>query len=155
MRVSEIMTPAPITIDAEAPVGTAIAVMAEREVRHLPVVNESGKVIGMLSDRDVRFVAFAPAFAAYLTANGRRRLQSVGDALENLLVRHVMTWGVMTIGAAARVEQAAAMMFEERVSALPVLEHGELVGIVTGRDVLRELALALPSIKGDADTVLW
>lgn len=60
--------------------------------RHLPVVDDTGKLLGMVSDRDVRDAVFAPAIAERLSASVRRRLRSVTGALEGLrvsLVRRV------------------------------------------------------------------
>ena len=63
MHVRDVMTRLPYTIDLEAPIATAIAVMRDKGVRHLPVVNEAGRLLGMVSDRDLRDAVFAPAFA--------------------------------------------------------------------------------------------
>lgn len=155
-RVKDVMTRAPFTIDPEAPVETATAVMRERGVRHLPVVDDTGKLTGMVSDRDVRDAVFAPAFAERLPASARRRLRSVAATLESLKVKDVMTWGGMTIEPDTLLAQAAAVMFEGRIGSLAVVQKGRLVGIVTERDVLRALALTLPSVRGvDPDTYLW
>lgn len=154
--VKDVMTRAPYTIDPDAPVETATAVMRERGVRHLPVVDDTGKLTGMVSDRDVRDAVFAPAFAERLSASGRRRLRSVAATLESLKVKDVMTWGGVTIEPDTLLAQAAAVMFEARISSLAVVRKGRLVGIVTERDVLRALALTLPSVRGvDPDTYLW
>jgi CBS domain-containing protein len=154
--VNEIMTRAPITIDPEAPVATAVAMMQEREVRHLPVVDGAGRAVGMISDRDLRTALLAPAFAEHLSAAARRRLRGVDSALERLRVKDVMTWDVVTIRADAPIAQAAALMVEGRFSSLPVVDHGRLVGIVAERDVLKVLAATLPAVKGlDPDEFLW
>lgn len=154
--VKDVMTRAPYTIDPDAPVETATAVMRERGVRHLPVVDDTGKLTGMVSDRDVRDAVFAPVFAERLSASGRRRLRSVAATLESLKVKDVMTWGGVTIEPDTLLAQAAAVMFEARIGSLAVVRKGRLVGIVTERDVLRALALTLPSVRGvDPDTYLW
>lgn len=154
--VREVMTKSPFTVDPEAPVGTALAVMTEREIRHLPVCDPTGRVVGMLSDRDLRCAAFAPAFSEHLSAAARRRVRGVETALENLRVRDVMTWDAVTIGPDAPLAQAAAIMVEGRFSSLPVVDGNRLVGIVTERDALTALARTLPAVKGmDPDTFLW
>jgi CBS domain-containing protein len=154
--VRDVMTANPVTIDPEAPVGTALAVMTEREIRHLPVVDASGGLVGMVSDRDLRCAAFAPAFAEHLSAAARRRLRGLDTTLENLRVRDVMTWDAVTIAQGAPLAQAAAIMVEGRFGSLPVVEAGRLVGIVTERDVLRALARTLAPVRGlDPDTFLW
>lgn len=156
MLVKDAMTPTPITIDPEAPVETATATMSERRIHHLPVVDERGRPIGMLSDRDVRSALIAPAIVEYLSAAARRRLRAIDHDLATLRVRDVMTWDVVTIEADAPVAQAAAVMFEGHVGSLPVVDRDGLVGIITERDVLKALAGTLPAVRGlDPDTVLW
>jgi len=156
MKVSEVMTRDPVTIDPDAPLGTARAVMVERGFRHLPVADDAGRLVGMITDRDLRDAAFAPAIVEYLSPAARRRLRGLGETLESLRVRDVMTWDVVTIEPEAPVARAAALMFEGRFSSLPVVDHGRLVGIVTDHDVLRALAETLPAVRGlDPDTFLW
>lgn len=156
MRVAGVMTRSPITIDPEAPLGTAMAVMKERAVRHLPVVDDAGRLVGMLTDRDLRNAAFAPALAEYLSRASQRRLRGVAESFEELRVRDAMTWGVVTTTPSAEAAQAAAIMCEARLGCLPVVEDGKLVGVVTERDLLKALAATLPPVKGfDPDTYLW
>lgn len=156
MTVKQIMTTSPITIDPDAPVATAIAVMREKQIRHLPVTAEDGRPIGMVTDRDLRTALLAPAFMEYLSREAARRLRLAGQSLEHLRVRDVMTWDAVTIGPEAPGAQAAALMVEGRFGCLPVVDHGKLVGIVTEIDVLKALAATLPSVKGlDPDTYLW
>jgi CBS domain-containing protein len=155
-RVRDVMTQDPITIDPEAPLATAAAVMRERRVRHLPVTDETGRLLGIVSDRDLRSALIAPAMAEYLSVAARRRLRGVGEELAHLRVRDVMTWDAVTIEPDAPVARAAAVMFEARVGSLPVVADGRLVGIVTERDVLRAVAATLPAVRGaDPDTFLW
>lgn len=155
-RVREVMSRDPITIDPEAPIATAIAVMRDKSVRHLPVVDDAGRLLGMISDRDLRDAVFAPAFAEHLSLVARRRLRGLSATLEGLRVKDVMTWDAVTTKPEASLAQAAAVMFEGRFGSLPVVEKDELVGIITERDVLRALAETLPSVRGiDPDTYLW
>ena len=155
-RVREVMSKDPITIDTEAPIATAIAVMRDKSVRHLPVVDGAGRLLGMISDRDLRDAVFAPAFAEHLSLVARRRLRGLSATLEGLRVKDVMTWDAVTTRPEASLAQAAAVMFEGRFGSLPVVEKDELVGIITERDVLRALAQTLPSVRGiDPDTYLW
>ncbi len=155
-RVRDVMTRTPYTIDPEAPIATATAVMRERGVRHLPVVSDAGKLVGMVSDRDVRDAVFAPAFAERLSLVARRRLRGLTGTLENMKVKDVMTWDAVTTEPDALLAQAAAVMFEGRFGSLPVMEKGKLVGIVTEYDVLKALARTLVPVRGiDPDTYLW
>jgi acetoin utilization protein AcuB len=155
MRVRDVMTADPMTIDPETPVEAAVATMRERRLRHLPVVDDSGRLVGIVTDRDVRSAILAPATVEYLSTTERGRLAALAGALNDIRVSHVMTWDVRTIGPDAPVAQAAAIMADARVGSLPVVEGGQLVGILTERDVLKSLAATLPSVKGaDPDSYL-
>lgn len=141
MKVKEVMSKRPVTIDADAPLGTALDVMRSGHIRHLPVVDEGGALVGIVTDRDVRHAALAPALEEYLSTRAHRLMRHVREGLENLRVKDVMTWVVVTTGPEAPLTYAALIMFESRVGSLPVLEHGQLVGILTEQDVLKALLL--------------
>lgn len=141
MKVKDVMARDPISIDPEAAVGTAVDVMRTKHIRHLPVVDETGALVGIVTDRDLRHAALAPALQEYLSLRAHRRARQLGEALENLRVREVMTWALVTTGPEAPLLSAALIMFESRVGSLPVLEGGRLVGLLTERDVLKALML--------------
>ncbi|HXD98374.1 MAG TPA: CBS domain-containing protein [Candidatus Acidoferrum sp.] len=156
MQVRDVMTATPMTIDPEAPVETAVAVMRERGLRHLPVVNAEGRLIGIVTDRDLRSAMFGSALAEHLPPEQGGRLRALTATLNDVRVSHVMTWQVVTVGPQAPVAQAAAIMANVRIGSLPVVEGTRLVGIVTEHDVLKALAATLPCVKGaDPDTYLW
>jgi acetoin utilization protein AcuB len=156
LRVQDVMAKAPMTIDPDTPLDTAVAVMRERGLRHLPVVDDGGRLIGIVTDRDIRSAILAPAFARYVPDEQRRHLRALATTLDNIPVRDVMTWGAVTIGGQAPLAQAAAVMADARIGSLPVVDGDRLVGIVTERDVLKALAATLPAVRGaDPDTYLW
>lgn len=149
------MTSRPISIAPDAPVETAMSIMRERRIRHLPVLDDAGRLVGVISDRDVRSVILAPAIGRFLAAETRRHLVEATTALRDVPVSQIMTSPVITTTPQAPVAQAAAIMYERRIGCLPVLSSGRLMGIVTDRDVLKGLAATLPSIRGlDPDTYL-
>jgi CBS domain-containing protein len=149
--VAEVMRRRPITIDPDAPLGTALAVMTERGVRHLPVVADDGRLMGVLTDRDIRSAVIAPALAERLPARWRRRANALQKRGEALRVRDAMTWDCVTTTPDASLAQAAAIMLDGRFGCLPVVEKGRLIGMLTEHDVLRALAERLPAVRGDAD----
>ena len=152
--VRDVMTKNPITIDPDAPLETAAAVMQQREIRHLPVLDATGKLIGVITDRDLRTALLAPALVEYLPREAQGRFRRLAEAIANLRVRDVMTWDTATIWPDAALAQAAAFMFDRRLGCLPVVEQGRLVGIVTERDVLKALAATLPTVRG-VDAAFW
>jgi len=154
--VRDVMAKRPITIDPEAPLATAIAVMREKEIRHLPVVDDVGRLVGIITDRDLRSAALAPALAEFLPSGLRRAVEGAAGMLEELRVKDAMTWSVVTTRPDASVPEAAAVMFERRIGSLPVRENGKLVGIITERDVFKALMKAIPAVRGaDPDTFFW
>jgi acetoin utilization protein AcuB len=154
--VRNVMTKHPITIDPEAPLATAIAVMREKEIRHLPVVDNKGRLAGIITDRDLRSAALAPALAEFLPAGLRRAVEGAAEMLQELRVKDAMTWGVVTTRPDASVAEAGAVMFERRIGSLPVRENGKLVGIVTERDIFKALMMAIKPVRGtDPDTFFW
>jgi acetoin utilization protein AcuB len=155
MRVEDLMTRDPYTIDPEAPLGTAVDVMRIKEIRHLPVADESGELMGIITDRDLRQAVFAPAIIEHLSLRAQRRLRGIGQALEDLKVKDAMTWVVVTTHPQARVEHAALLMFERRVGCLPVVESGKLVGILTERDLLKALIQEYPETRVVPESFLW
>jgi acetoin utilization protein AcuB len=155
MLVRDAMTPTPMTIDAEAPVETAVAVMRERGLRHLPVVDDAGRLIGIVTDRDLRSALLEFAIGDYLPSS-RGRLRAMAASFNEVRIGHVMTWGAMTVRPEAPLAQAAAIMVDARVGSLLVVDHGRLVGIVTEHDVLKAFATTLPAIRGDdPDSYFW
>jgi acetoin utilization protein AcuB len=154
MNVREIMTRSPISIDPEAPLGTAIAVMVEQKIRHLPVVDDRGAVVGIITDRDLRSAVLAPALEEYLSATARQRLRGIAATFENLRVKDVMTCNPITTSPDVSLAQAAALMLERHVGSLPVIEDGKLAGIITDRDAVKALAIRVPALK-HAVEALW
>jgi CBS domain-containing protein len=147
MDVKDIMTRNPITIDPEAPLGTAIDVMIHRKIRHLPVVDAQGAIVGIITDRDLRSAALAPALEEYLSVAARRRLRGIGIALENLQVKNAMTTNPVTTASDIPVTQAAALMLERHVGSLLVVDRGALVGIITDRDAVKALSRQVPALR--------
>jgi CBS domain-containing protein len=121
MLVSRFMTRRPVTVAPDASIDEAIALMERHGFRHLPVAR-GVDVLGMLSDRDVRL------------GTGGQSLEGLGVPSESGLPRRVeqiMRAPVICVEEDERGPTAARRMIEQRIGALPVLERGRLVGIVT------------------------
>ncbi len=128
--VEQLMKTNLVTAHAQTSVRDAVQTMAEAEIRHLPVVNEGGKLIGMVSQRDAM-----SAFNVMRATGGERTTTRVGD---------IMTTSVIRVTRKMAAHQAAAMMIETKIGALPVVANdGQLVGIVTETDFLEVAREAL------------
>ena len=122
--VAQWMTARPITTRPEAIALDAAEVMHEHRIRHLPVV-DGDRVVGMISDRDLRRL---------LPAKGKRG--AVANAPDATLVRDLMTALPFSITTSASLREAAELICREKIGALPVLEHGKLMGIISSEDLL-------------------
>jgi len=134
MLVQDIMQPHVTVVDPATPLSAVMRLLERRGLRHLPVV-ESGAVVGIVSDRDVK--------AALLSAATAFEGGELGKRVEELRAGQIMTQPVASIGPMFPVEEAARLMLSRRISALPVIEQGHLVGIVTETDILRLLVKAM------------
>ena len=139
MLVREWMTPDPQTVTASTPVMEAMQRLREGGFRRLPVA-QNGKLIGIVTDRDLKEAT--PSKATTLS------IYELNYLLSKLVVKDVMRSPVITVRADDPVEQAALLMEEHRISGLPVLENGNLVGILTITDLMRALVSFLALREG-------
>jgi len=129
ITVADYMTRSPATVHSDALVRGVVDMMRKRKIRHLPVVDREGNLVGIVTDRNLRQVVFDPAI--------QDRLGDLATALNTLTVRDVMTWGVVTVRPEAQIREAARIMRERKVGALPVVDGERVVGMLTETDVLR------------------
>lgn len=154
--VRDMMTRRPITIDPEARLTDASAMMRDNQIRHLPVVDDNGQLVGIITDRDLRSAAMAPSVVEFLPPDLRQAVERAATLLEGLRVKDAMTWSVVTTRPDASVPEAGAVMFQHRIGSLPVRTNGELVGIVTERDIYKALMAEIRPVRGsDPDTFFW
>jgi CBS domain-containing protein len=123
------MTGALITVRPDMPVLDARHLMLEQKIRHLPVTNESGELMGIVTDRDIRLNL--PSQATSLS------VWEINHLLARLTVDKVMTRSVITVGPDREARDAAQLMLDHTIGALPVVDGGRLIGIVTETDLLR------------------
>jgi acetoin utilization protein AcuB len=152
MLVKDAMTEDPFTIDPEAPLGMALDVMRAKDLRHLPVVDRTGLLIGIIADRDLTRAALAPAVAEDASPSGPLR---PGQPLEDLRVKDLMSSDVLTTHPEEPLAHAARVMFERRVGSLPVILDGRLLGMLTEGDVARALARGRIGGEFDPEGILW
>ena len=112
----------------ETSLGAAAKLMKARKIRHLPVVDNGGHLVGIVTARDLCQALFAPAI--------QDQPEELVGLLDTLAVRDVMTRGVVSVRAATSIRDAARLMHERKLGALPVVERDRLVGILTETDVL-------------------
>ena len=130
VTVADVMTPYPLSVAPEDPLLAAATMMIERHVRHLPVVDSTSSLVGMLSERDVRTAIGDPV--AFVETRCRSRAQ--------YCVREVMTQPAIAVTFDRPLVEAAARFADDKLGALPVVDgFGALIGILSYVDALRVL----------------
>jgi CBS domain-containing protein len=134
-RVRDIMSSPAITVGPETTLPAANALMKEKQIRHLPVV-EKGRLVGIVSRGDLR--------EASISASINADQYELHFLLNKLTVGKLMTRKVRTVTPDALVVDAAEMMTEQKIAGLPVLDaDGAVIGIVTESDLLKMLVRKL------------
>ncbi len=128
--VGDLMSHPPIVIDPEATLKEAEALMEEKQVRRLPVVNAEGKLVGIISRGDVREGLSVSAAGNPYAPDAEEHWLTVAD---------VMTAEVVTVTPETPLWQAAELMLKHKIGGLPVLEGGEVVGMITESDIFKLL----------------
>jgi len=128
LRVRDCMSVDPATVGPKDSLQKVIGLLRRRDIRSVPVI-ENDRLIGIVTDRDVRQVA--PAYPLFRDEDEIRRYT------ENLTVTAAMTADPMTIAPDEPLVEAAKVLETYRISSMPVVDHGRLVGMVTVTDVLR------------------
>jgi len=131
MKVRELMTGAPITVSPDTPVFDARQTMIKERIRHL-LVSEHRRLVGIVTDRDIRLNL--PSQATSLS------VWEMNYLLAQLTVDKIMTTSVIIVGPDLEARDAARLMLEHKIGALPVLDGEHLIGIITETDVLRAFA---------------
>ncbi len=128
MLVRDYMTTKVTTLPEDSRLLDAALIIRRSGKRHVPIVNSEGVVVGMVSDRDVSRVA--PSMLANMTP------EEYNQIFESTPINMVMSTNVITISPDDNVSHAASLLYTKKIGALPVVENGKLVGIVTGTDML-------------------
>ncbi len=129
MLVKHRMTTQPHTIPPETPVAEALSYMRQNRIRRLPIVDKKGKLVGIVSEKDLLYASPSPATSL--------SVYEVGYLLAKLKVEDVMARKVMTVEADAPLEEAARIMADNKIGGLPVMTKGEMVGIITETDIFK------------------
>jgi CBS domain-containing protein len=127
-----VMKPRPVFVAPESMVLGAIALMASRGIRHLPVVSSAGQVVGIITDRDVRTLAGDPRRAVL---DGK-----TAERMRKTPVSEVMSQPVATVTEETPLFMVAEVLARRRLGAVPVLDGNEgLAGIISTIDVIKAL----------------
>jgi acetoin utilization protein AcuB len=158
MLVFERMTHNPITISPDTPVAEALQLIREKNVRRLPVLDKKEKLIGIVTEKELLYASPSPVTSL--------SMHEITYLLSKLTVDEVMTRNPVTVTEDTPIEEAARLMMDSKVGALPVMRGQQLVGIVTETDLFKmfielfsaresgvRLTLLVPEVKGELSTI--
>lgn len=133
--VRDWMTPNPITVRAGANLGEARAVMERDDIRRVLVVDGDGALVGVVSWGDVMEAWPSPFTMLEPT--------EVREQMARVMVDEIMSTDVISVDPETSISEVANLMFEYQVGAVPVVDAGRVVGILTHSDILRGLVRIL------------
>jgi len=129
MLVGERMTKRPITTHPDTPIDDALKLMRESKVRRLPVLDKKGKLVGIVTEKDLLYVSPSPATSL--------SVYELHYLISKIKVQDVMAKGVITVTEYTPLEEAARIMADNKIGSLPVMRDDKLVGIITETDVFK------------------
>jgi acetoin utilization protein AcuB len=128
MYIIRHMTPDPITVSPAMLLPEARSLLNDYHFRHLPVVDKHGKLVGILTDRDLR-----SAYPSSVLTDSERRL--VYERVQETSVSEIMSTECVTLGVDSTLDDALFLFDRDQPGALPVLDGEEVVGIFSIRDL--------------------
>ncbi len=132
MFVREHMTSPATTISADTPFQDALNMMKERKFRRLPVVDKKGKLIGIVSERDLLYASPSPATSL--------SVWEMNYLLSQLEIKSLMTTDVISISPDTTIEGAASVMMNKKIGGLPVVdESNTVIGVITETDIFKTM----------------
>jgi acetoin utilization protein AcuB len=154
MLVGERMTRNPLTTRPDTTVTEALEVMRREKVRRLPVVDRKGRLVAIVAEKDLLYASPSPATSL--------SVWEINTLLARLTVAEVMKKQVITVTEDVFLEDAARIMADNKIGSLPVVRHGNLVGIITETDLFKvfvelfaarqkgvRLTVLIPAVKGE------
>ena len=132
VKVSDLMSTETVTLQRNDKLALADCAMKERAIRHIPVLDESGQLCGILSQRDL--------FRGALLKNLGYGEYLANKMMDSMVVKEAMVSPVITTAPTTEIQKAASTMIEQKIGCLPVIDNGELQGILTEEDFVRWVA---------------
>jgi CBS domain-containing protein len=132
VRVRDLMTRPVRTLGRNDKLSVADALMRTERIRHLPVVDEDGRLAGIVSQRDLFFSALVQALGFGTATHDR--------VLSTIPVKEVMTENVVTTTPETLVTAAARLMVDRKIGCLPVIDGEALIGILSESDIVSAVA---------------
>ena len=131
MLVKDRMTANPVSVTPGTVVSEALSTMRQNNVRRMPVLDRKGRLVGIISEKDLLYASPSPATSL--------NVYEIGYLLSKLKIKEIMSKDVITVTEDAPLEEAARIMVDNHVSGLPVMQGDNVVGIITETDIFKTL----------------
>ncbi len=128
-KVRDTMSKHLVTLRENNTVSQARQIMGEQQIRHIPIINDSGDFVGLLTQRDV--------LAATVSILAEVDQQTIDEMEASIPIRELMTTAVTVVHEDTDLREAATNLLELKLGCLPVLSNGRLVGILTEADFIK------------------
>jgi len=147
LKAKDIMTTDVLTVSEETPVREIAKLFSDKKLGGAPVVDDSGKVIGIVTDGDlimqdvkIHFPTYVHLLDGFIILGSYKRFEEQLRKAVGAKVKDVMTGDVISVEEDASIEDVATLMVERNVSRVPVLREGKLVGLITRGDVVKAIS---------------
>ncbi|MFQ6078963.1 MAG: CBS and ACT domain-containing protein [Thermodesulfobacteriota bacterium] len=144
MRIGDIMTENPLTVDSDTSIFDAKRIMKENNIRRLPVVDK-GKLVGMVTERMILEASPSPATSL--------SIHELHYLISKMKVKEIMVKNPITLSPDTTFEEALLLGQEKRIGAFPVVDRGKLAGITTESDLVRFIS-SIWGAKEKASTII-
>lgn len=146
LKAKDIMTKEVITVSSDTEIAQAAALLLERHINGLPVIDKDGSLQGILCQSDlmaqqgkIPLPSFFVILDGAIPLSSPRHMEKEVKKMAAIKVSEAMTTEPVTVDPETSLEEIATLMVRNNIHTLPVLENGFLVGVIGKEDILRTL----------------
>jgi CBS-domain-containing membrane protein len=146
LKAKDIMTREVISVSPDTEIANAAKILLEKRINGLPVIDSSGRLVGILCQSDLvaqqKMIPIPSVFTlleSFIPLTSIKRIDKEVEKIAALTVKQAMTPKPVTVGPETDIEDVAKLMVDEKYHTLPVMAGGKVVGIIGKEDVLKTL----------------
>lgn len=148
LKAKDIMTREIISVSPDAEIANAAKILLEKRINGLPVIDASGRLVGILCQSDLvaqqKTIPLPSVFTlleSYIPLTSMKRIDKEVEKIAAITVKQAMTPNPVTVSPETDIEDVAKLMVDNKYHTLPVMEGDKVVGIVGKEDVLKTLLM--------------